>query len=62
MPTPELIAMREKYWQRWKARPRTPIMQTPPTELDVAQAFAAGFMACWGEYRDVILASVSDAR
>jgi hypothetical protein len=58
----DLIPMREHMYQRWQRRPQPDQLASLLGEDQslAATAFAAGYMACWGDYREIILASQPD--
>ena len=55
----DLIPIREAAYQRWveaqRDRDPFPVSTVPPDVVN--RAFTEGFMACYGDYRDIILAS-----
>jgi hypothetical protein len=59
--TEDLIPMREATYQRWlQERESNPIRRDFYTAQEYEtfyRAYNEGWMSCWGDYRDIILAS-----
>lgn len=60
---PEHVEFRERMYQRWLASRSYDAhpVRNAPDQLAIALAFTEGFMSCWAEFRDVILAAAAAA-